>query len=67
MLLNIDCKDGYIYLREENSTAENTDEQRKKDSHYGLEIIKSISEKYNGIFESKVKDNMFCISVSLKY
>lgn len=65
--VNIDCKDGYIYLKEENNTGESTDEQRKKDSHYGLEIIKSIAEKYNGLFESKVKDNKFCISVSLKY
>ncbi len=67
IILNIDCKDGYIYLKEENNTAENTDEQRKKDSHYGLEIIKSIAEKYNGAFESKVKDKKFCINVSLKY
>lgn len=67
IVLNIDCKDGYIYLKEENNTAENADKQNKKDSHYGLEIIKSIAEKYNGLFESKIKDNKFCISVSLKY
>lgn len=67
VILNIDCKDGYIYLKEENNTTENTDEQKKKDSHYGLEIIKSIAEKYNGVFESKVKDKKFFISVSLKY
>lgn len=67
VFLNIDCKDGYIYLKEENNTEESTDEQNKKDSHYGLEIIKSIAEKYNGLFESRVKDNKFCISVSLKY
>lgn len=67
IVLNIDCKDGYIYLKEENNTAENADKQNKKDLHYGLEIIKSIAEKYNGLFESKIKDNKFCISVSLKY
>lgn len=67
IVLNIDCKDGYIYLKEENIINKPNNEQNKKDSHYGLEIIKSIAEKYNGIFESKVKDNKFCISVSLKY
>lgn len=67
VVLNIDCKDGYIYLKEENNTTENTDEQKKKDSHYGLEIIKSIAEKYNGIFERKIQNDKFCISVSLKY
>ncbi len=67
IVLNIDCKDGYIYLKEENIISKITDEQSKKDSHYGLEIIKSIAEKYNGVFESKVRNNKFCISVSLKY
>ena len=67
IVLNIDCKDGYIYLKEENIINKPNNEQNKKDSHYGLEIIKSIAEKYNGLFESKVKDNKFCISVSLKY
>ena len=67
IVLNIDCKDGYIYLKEENIINKPNNEQNKKDSHYGLEIIKSIAEKYNGIFESKVKDNKFRINVSLKY
>lgn len=67
--LNIDCLDGYIYIAEENDTIKGTiavQSPNKKDSHYGLKIIKEISEKYDGLFEYKTDDNKFCLKVSLK-
>lgn len=69
IFLNIDYKDGYIYLTEENNislSSKDVDSQKKKDSHYGLKIIKSISEKYNGFCEHKINDATFCLKISLQ-
>lgn len=65
---------GSMYLIFVENTVENqlnnidfkTSKKDKKNHGYGLSIIKTIVNKYNGLLDLKIKENRFCVKVLLK-
>jgi len=56
-------KGDYLHIRMENSFSKENEKNKKKRKGYGLEILKTLTNKYNGQMETEIKDDKYITKI----
>lgn len=56
-------KGDYIHIRVENSFSDKYAKNKKKRKGYGLEILRSLADKYHGQMETEIKGDKFIVKI----
>ena len=56
-------KGDYLHIRIENSFSKENEKNKKKRKGYGLEILKTLTNKYNGQMETEIKDDKYITKI----